>query len=72
MKKKKKGSLPYVDCLPSNDGPRVTPSIVHINEAEEFVVNVPEIMNGHLKYRPSMTLFDSKRLIGRKWNEEAI
>ena len=45
MKKKKKGSEPYVECLTSNDGPRVTPSIVHINNAGEFVVLTPEVMN---------------------------
>ena len=56
-----------VDVLGNDMGKRTTPSWVAL--LEDGTIYVGEAAKSHSQKDPSHTFFDSKRLIGRTWNE---
>jgi len=58
-----------VDIIPNDQGNRITPSYVAFTETERLV---GDSAKNQLASNPLNTLFDSKRLIGRKYSDPAV
>jgi len=64
-----------VEILTNEDGLRTTPSYVSFSaeaEGEEIVVFVGDVAKNAAKNNPANTIYDVKRLIGRKFSEKVI
>jgi heat shock protein 5 len=58
-----------VEIIPNDQGNRITPSYVAFTEDERLI---GEAAKNQATINPSQTLFDVKRLIGRKYNEKSV
>jgi len=58
-----------VDIIPNEQGNRITPSYVAFTENERLVGDAAK---GQISSNPLNTLFDAKRLIGRKFNDPTV
>jgi len=58
-----------VEIIANDSGNRTTPSYVGFNESERLV---GEGAKNQVAMNPSNTIFDAKRLIGRKFNEQNV
>ena len=56
----------HVDVIANDQGSRTTPSVVAFTDNE---VLVGEAAKAQASFNPSNTIFDAKRLIGRKYND---
>merc|ERR1719451_267735 len=58
-----------VEIIPNDQGNRITPSYVAFTEEERLI---GEAAKTQATINPSQTLFDVKRLIGRKYDEKSV
>merc|ERR1719414_1381448 len=58
-----------VEIIPNDQGNRITPSYVAFTEDERFI---GEAAKNQATINPSQTLFDVKRLIGRRFKESTV
>ena len=58
-----------VEIIANDQGNRTTPSYVAFNETERLI---GDSAKNQATINPENTLFDAKRLIGRKYNDPAI
>ena len=58
-----------VEIIPNDHGNRITPSYVAFNEYERLI---GDSAKNHIITNPTNTIFDAKRLIGRKWDEQVV
>merc|ERR1719285_717547 len=58
-----------VEIIPNDQGNRITPSYVAFTEDERLI---GEAAKNQATIHPSQTLFDVKRLIGRKFNDPTV
>ncbi|XP_074321490.1 heat shock cognate 70 kDa protein-like [Silene latifolia] len=58
-----------VEVIPNDQGNRTTPSCVAFTQTQRLV---GDAANNQATVNPSNTIFDAKRLIGRKFNDEAL
>merc|ERR1719194_77355 len=58
-----------VEIIPNDQGNRITPSYVAFTEDERLI---GEAAKNQATINPSQTLFDVKRLIGRKYNDKSV
>ena len=58
-----------VEIIQNDQGSRITPSIVHFSE-EELLVG--EAAKNMASVNPQATVYDAKRLIGRKFNDKEV
>ncbi|XP_026480396.1 heat shock protein 70 A1-like [Ctenocephalides felis] len=58
-----------VEIIANDQGNRTTPSYVAFTESERLVGDAAK---GQAAMNPKNTVFDAKRLIGRKWEEPAV
>jgi heat shock protein 5 len=56
-----------VEIIPNEQGNRITPSVVSFTESGERLIG--EAAKNNAKLNPKNTLYDVKRLIGRRYNE---
>ena len=58
-----------VEIIPNDHGNRITPSYVAFTETERLVGDAAK---NQITINPTNTVFDAKRLIGRKWEEPVV
>ena len=58
-----------VEIIPSDHGNRITPSYVAFTETERLIGDAAK---NQITINPANTIFDAKRLIGRKWEEPVV
>merc|ERR1711966_388923 len=58
-----------VEIIPNDQGNRITPSYVAFTEDERLI---GEAAKNQATVNPAQTLFDVKRLIGRKYNDKTV
>jgi len=58
-----------VEIIPNDQGNRITPSYVAFTEEEKLVGDAAK---NQVAMNPSNTVFDAKRLIGRKFNDTVV
>merc|ERR1712078_603231 len=58
-----------VEIIPNDQGNRITPSYVAFTEDERLI---GEAAKNQATINPSQTLFDVKRLIGRRYNDKSV
>ena len=58
-----------VEIIPNDHGNRTTPSYVAFNETERLI---GDSAKNQVAMNPTNTVFDAKRLIGRKWEEGVV
>merc|ERR1719463_423330 len=58
-----------VEIIPNDQGNRITPSYVAFSDDERLV---GEAAKNQATVNPEQTLFDVKRLIGRKYNDKSV
>ena len=58
-----------VEIIPNDQGNRTTPSYVAFNETERLI---GDSAKNQVAMNPINTVFDAKRLIGRKWDEGVV
>jgi len=59
----------HVDIIANDQGNRTTPSYVSFNENERLIGDAAKSM---VSSNPSNTVFDAKRLIGQKFNDQKV
>ena len=59
----------HVEIIPNELGNRITPSVVAFTDEERLV---GEAAKNQGTVNPTRTVYDVKRLIGRKWNEKTV
>ena len=58
-----------VEIIPNELGSRITPSVVAFTDEEKLV---GEAANNQASMNPTRTIYDVKRLIGRKFLDESV
>ena len=58
------------EIIPSSEGGRVTPSVVAVNKAGERLVG--QVARRQMVTNPKNTIYEVKRLMGRRWEDEEI
>lgn len=58
------------EIIPNSEGGRVTPSVVAVNKAGERLVG--QVARRQMVTNPKNTIYEIKRLIGRRWEDEEI
>jgi heat shock protein 5 len=58
-----------VEVIPNELGNRITPSVVSFTDEERLI---GEAAKNQATVNPSRTLYDVKRLIGRKYNDKTV
>ncbi|XP_074280186.1 heat shock cognate 70 kDa protein-like [Silene latifolia] len=58
-----------VEVIPNDQGNRTTPSCVAFTDTQRFIGDAAK---NQAAVNPSNTIFDAKRLIGRKFNDESL
>lgn len=59
----------HVEIIPNELGNRITPSVVSFTDEERLI---GEGAKNQGSINPTRTIYDVKRLIGRKWNEQTV
>ena len=59
-----------VEIIPNDQGNRITPSYVAFTEEGERMIG--DAAKNQLTSNPKGTIFDVKRLIGRKWSDPSV
>ncbi|OGL34662.1 molecular chaperone DnaK [Candidatus Saccharibacteria bacterium RIFCSPHIGHO2_12_FULL_47_16b] len=58
------------EIIPNSEGGRVTPSVVAVNKAGERLVG--QVARRQMVTNPKNTIYEVKRLMGRRWEDEEI
>jgi len=59
----------HVEIIPNELGNRITPSVVSFTDEERLIGEAAKNM---ATVNPTRTIYDVKRLIGRKYNEKSV
>jgi molecular chaperone DnaK len=58
------------EIIPSSEGGRVTPSVVAVNKAGERLVG--QVARRQMVTNPKNTIYEVKRLMGRRWEDKEV
>lgn len=58
------------EIIPNSEGGRITPSVVAVNKAGERLVG--QVARRQMVTNPKNTIYEVKRLIGRRWEDKEI